>query len=270
MCAAGSVITLVAVVRLLTSDRLDLTWVLLIVVGVPLIVIMARFPLVLSRGETGLEVSFESAALLCLACFHGGTGALGIFALGQARVAVTTAKRWDVRAFNVGISVVSGALAVTTMRALSPLDETSLHELVAVSLGCAIYFLTDYVVSAVSIGLERRTSLLAEMRQNNGVLAGVLFVAIDSLGYLMTIVLRGLPPWASVLMAVPVLTILVATRSISRGAEHQRRLTALFGAAAEPAGRAVVRRGAGDAGRAGALRRRAGARRHPRHPARSG
>ncbi len=44
---------------------------------------------------------------------------------------------------------------------------------------------------------------------------------------------RELPAYTYVLLAVPVLTILVATRALSRGREHRRRLSALFDAAAE-------------------------------------
>ena len=60
-----------------------------------------------------------------------------------------------------------------------------------------------------------------------------MFVAIDSLGYLAALVQRSLPSWAILLLAVPVFTILVATRALSRGREHRRRLSALFDAAAE-------------------------------------
>ena len=57
------------------------------------------------------------------------------------------------------------------------------------------------------------------------------FVAIDSLGYLAALVVRELPTYASALLAVPVVTILVATRALTRGNEHRRRLGALFEAA---------------------------------------
>ncbi len=59
------------------------------------------------------------------------------------------------------------------------------------------------------------------------------FVAIDSLGYLAALVVRELPVWAALLLAVPLATILVAARALSRGNEHARRLSALFAAAAQ-------------------------------------
>ena len=112
------------------------------------------------------------------------------------------------------------------------MDRTSPRELAAVGLGCAVYFLVDYVVSGVSIAIEDRSSILEVVREGSGFIALGIFVAIDSLGYLGALVVRNLPGWASILLAVPVLTILVATRALSRGNEHRRRLAALFEAAA--------------------------------------
>jgi diguanylate cyclase (GGDEF)-like protein len=102
-----------------------------------------------------------------------------------------------------------------------------------VALGCAVFFLVDYVVSAVSIALEEESSVVGELRQRHAMSALGVFVAIDSLGYLAALVVRYLPGWTTALLAVPLVTILVATRALSRGTEHRRRLEALFGAAAE-------------------------------------
>jgi diguanylate cyclase (GGDEF)-like protein len=96
------------------------------------------------------------------------------------------------------------------------------RELSAVALGCAAFFLFDYLVSAVSLALEDRSPLRGELRQSTGLAALGVFVAIDSLGYLAALVQRGLPSWAILLLAVPVFTILVATRALSRGREHRR------------------------------------------------
>ncbi len=195
--------------------------------------LMSRFPLILNRNSSGIEVGFDSAVLVFLACFEGGTGALGVWAVGQTLSQFSRTKRIDVRIFNVGLGILSGYVALAVMRKVGALGTTTPRELVAVGLGCAAFFLVDYVISAVSIALEDRFPLHAELRQSSGLAALGVFVAIDSLGYLAALVARELPPFTYVLLAVPVFTILVATRALSRGREHRRRLSALFDAAAE-------------------------------------
>ena len=230
---SGALIGLVALVALLAGPYLSGQWVLALALGPLVITLMSRFPLVLDRSSSGVEVGFESAVLVFLACIGGGHGALAVWAVGQVLSQATTAKRPDVRLFNIGVSTLSGGAALLTMRAISPLDSTDPRELLAVGAGCAVYFLVDYVVSAMSIALESAEPVLAELRQASALVALGVFVAIDSLGYLAALVNRSLEPWAGALLAVPVLTILVATRALSRGSEHRRRLEALFGAAAE-------------------------------------
>ncbi len=231
VAVTGLVLALLGIVQL--GVHLDLFWAVALLVGAPVCVVMARFPLVLDRSSGGIEVGFESAVLIFLACVHGGEGALGIWAVGQVLSQGTTTKRADVRLFNIGISVVGGWCTLMVMRAVGGLETMTPRELAAVGLGTATFFVVDYAVSAASIALEEGTSVVGELAQSTGLAALGVFVAIDSLGYLAALVARELPAYTTVLLAVPVFTILVATRSLSRGREHRRRLSALFDAAAE-------------------------------------
>jgi diguanylate cyclase (GGDEF)-like protein len=233
--ASGVLIGLLAVTALLVG-HLDGRWFAALVLGPPVIALMSRFPLVLTRDAGGIEVGFDSAVLVFLACFDGGAGALAVWSVGQACSQLSVQKRWDTRLFNVGIGIIAGAGALLTMRSISSLDRTSPRELLAVALGCAVYFLVDYVFSGVSIAIEDKSTILDVVRGSSGFIALGIFVAIDSLGYLAALVVRALPGWSSILLAVPVLTILVATRALSRGNEHRRRLAALFDAAAAAQG----------------------------------
>jgi len=230
VAVSGVLIGLLSIAAL-TVGHLDSHWIAALVLGPPVIVLMSRFPLVLTRSAGGIEVGFDSAVLVFLACFDGGAGALAVWSVGQAASQLSARKRMDVKAFNVGLGILAGAGALLAMRSISSLDHTSPRELVAIGAGCAVYFLVDYVVSGVSIALEEGSPILDAVRDSSGLAALGVFVAIDSLGYLGALVVRALPGWASVLLAVPVLTILVATRALSRGNEHQRRLAALFDAA---------------------------------------
>ncbi len=229
----GGLVGLVAVFTMCFGGHFDTHWLLALLIGAPVTALMSRFPLILNRSSSGIEVGFDSAVLVFLACFEGGYGALGVWAVGQTLSQFSRTKRLDVRFFNVGLGILSGYVALVVMRWVGALGSTTPRELVAVGLGCAAFFLVDYVISAVSIALEDRSPLNAELRQSTGLAALGVFVAIDSLGYLAALVARELPPFTYVLLAVPVFTILVATRALSRGREHRRRLSALFDAAAE-------------------------------------
>ena len=235
VAASGVLIGLLSIAALVVQ-HFDRHWIAALVLGPPVIALMSRFPLVLTRGAGGIEVGFDSAVLVFLACFDGGAGALAVWSVGQAASQLSVRKRLDVRCFNVGIGILAGAGALLVMRSVSSLDRTSPRELLAVGLGCAVYFLVDYIVSGVSIALEDGSRILDAVRDGSGFIALGIFVAIDSLGYLGALVVRALPGWASILLAVPVLTILVATRALSRGTEHRRRLAALFDAAAAAQG----------------------------------
>jgi hypothetical protein len=46
----------------------------------------------------------------------------------------------------------------------------------------------------------------------------VAFLGIASLGYLAALVVRDLPPWSALLLAVPISTIMVASRASRGGA----------------------------------------------------
>ena len=228
---AGALVGAAALVGL--AGHLDSHWVVALLVGPAIIVVMARFPLVLSRSATGIEVGFESAVLVFLASYHGGLGALAVWFVGQVLSQATTAKRPDIRIFNIGLGTLAGSAALLVMEAAGPLGVTSVRELAAVGLGCAVFFAVDYSASALSIALEDDTSVPHAFRQSAALAALGVFVAIDSLGYLAALVVRHLPGWPGTLLVVPMVTILVATRALSRGTEHQRRLQALFDAAAE-------------------------------------
>ncbi|MDX6610753.1 MAG: hypothetical protein QOF85_2714, partial [Solirubrobacterales bacterium] len=231
--AVGGMAGLLAVLSLLFGDHFDAHWIIALAVGAPITALMSRFPLVVNRPTGGIEVGFESAVLVFLACFDGGAGALGVWAVGQTLSQFSKTKRWDVRLFNVGLGILSGYVALAVMHRVGDLGSTTPRELAAVGLGCATFFLVDYVGSAMSIAIEDNSPLLVELRETTALAALGVFVAIDSLGYLAALVDRLLPWWSLFLLAVPVLTILVATRALARGGEHRRRLAALFDAAAE-------------------------------------
>ena len=81
--ASGVLIGLLAVAALLIA-HLDLHWLAALVLGPPVIALMSRFPLVLTRDAGGIEVGFDSAVLVFLATSYGGVGALAVCVTGVA------------------------------------------------------------------------------------------------------------------------------------------------------------------------------------------
>jgi diguanylate cyclase (GGDEF)-like protein len=202
-------------------------WVLL---TIPLIVIIARFPMILDRGEGGVEVGFDSSILMFLLCVAPVQEAVVIWSVGVVVTQAASEKRLMAKLFNVGVGIlgagVSGLLFMFVHGGIG-----SVGQLLAVALAATLYFATDFLLSALSVAVETRTALSGYLLQRGTLLAIACFVPFDSLGYLAAVVVQTPPRWTVLLLAVPLVTLLVATRSITRGSENARRLSVLFDAA---------------------------------------
>jgi diguanylate cyclase (GGDEF)-like protein len=200
--------------------------------SVPLIVIIAKFPMILDGGEGGIEVGFDSSILMFLLCTLEPHDALLIWSLGVLVTQITTDKRPMIKIFNVGVGIVGGAVSAGVMTVIRGADGVGTpRELLAVAVAAACYFACDYVLSAVSVSIESATPLRQHLVQRGTLVAVACFVPFDSLGYLGAVVGRSLPWWTLLLLAVPLATLLVATRAVVRGSENARRLSVLFDAA---------------------------------------
>jgi diguanylate cyclase (GGDEF)-like protein len=144
---------------------------------------------------------------------------------------LTNGKRLRSRLFNVGVGVLGGAMAAVLVAEVRGNAIGAPRELLAVALAAVGYFSIDFVVSAISVALEQGGSLWEELRQPGTMLAVACFVPFDCLGYLAAVVSRSTPWWTWGLLAVPLMTLLVATRAVTRGRENARRLSLLFDAA---------------------------------------
>jgi diguanylate cyclase (GGDEF)-like protein len=199
---------------------------------VPLIVIIAKFPMILDGGEGGIEVGFDSSILMFLLCTMKPYDALLIWSLGVVVTQITTDKRPMVKLFNVGVGILGGGVSAGVLELVRGADgKGTPRELLAVALAAAAYFATDFLLSAVSVSIESDTPLRGHLSQRGTLVAVACFVPFDSLGYLGAMVSRSLPWWVLILLAVPLATLLVATRSVVRGSENARRLSVLFDAA---------------------------------------
>ncbi|UDY25227.1 putative bifunctional diguanylate cyclase/phosphodiesterase [Nocardioides sp. Kera G14] len=228
--AVGLAVFAAAAAQVLTDGLGPKLW-LGVFLGAPLIALIARFPMVLDRGEGGIEVGFESSILLFLVCTMPTDQALVIWSLGVMLTQALSGKLLSVRLVNIGIGIIAGALAALIVTTLPDRDVVSPRGLIVVACAAAVYFLTDYVGSGLSLFLAGQTTLGAELLQSETLWAIACFVPLDSLGYLGAVVERSAPWWTLGLLVVPLTTLLIATRAVTRGRENARRLTVLFGAA---------------------------------------
>jgi diguanylate cyclase (GGDEF)-like protein len=202
--------------------------------SVPLIVVVARFPMVLDNDDGGgIEVGFDSSILMFLLCVLDPYQAIVVWSAGVLVTQVTTDKRTESKIFNVGVGVLGGGVAAGLMTLLRGPEVNTVMELFAVAVAATGYFATDFLVSAVSLGLESATPLSAQLMQRGTAIAIACFVPFDSLGYLGAVLQRSndIEEWTILLLAVPLVTLLVATRAVNRGRENARRLGVLFEAA---------------------------------------
>ena len=218
---AGAALGAVALVQfVLSSPTDDLKYFL----GVPLVMVMGWFPMLIGRTGGGIEIAFDSCVLIFLGIVATPVQALAVWSVGLALGQILTNKRRSIKAFNTGLGVLAGGLALLAIDSTrGPLHGTK-QELLAVGLGAAVYFLVDFVVSALSLSIEERTSIRRELTPTGVLPSMIAYLAIASLGYLAALVVGALPHWSAALLAVPLATILVASRAQSRGSEYARRL----------------------------------------------
>jgi diguanylate cyclase (GGDEF)-like protein len=204
-------------------------------VAVPLVLVVARFPMVLDSRDGGIEVGFDSSILIFLLCTLDLHDALVLWSIGVLLTQVTTGKRWSSKVFNIGVGIIAGTLAsgvLDLVRTQTPAHAAgTLGELFGVLLAAVAYFATDYVMSAMAVALRSGTGLRRHLLQRGTLMAVACFVPFDTLGYLGAVVYRTAPVWALALLAVPLATLLIGTRAVTRGRENARRLTVLFAAA---------------------------------------
>jgi len=199
--------------------------------SIPLIVVIARFPMLLDNGEGSIEVGFDSCVLMFLLCTLPPEEALVLWSIAVVATQLLSQKRSAPTRFNIGVGILGGTVSAAIITVFRGDVLGSPQELAAVVLGAAGYFVTDFVISAISVSLEEQTSIWPQLMQPGTAIAVACFVPFDSLGYLGAVLVRTTPWWTLCLLAVPLITLLVATRAVTRGRENARRLGVLLDAA---------------------------------------
>ena len=202
-------------------DALALVW-------IALVVVMSRFPLMLTHKSGDIELGFETCILVFLVLTEPPLTAFSIWAIATTIAMATQRKSWRSRTFNIGLTLLGAALFVWVVTLIDPGGD-QLAALVAIMVACAIYFAFDMLVTACSLALEDGVPLSSVLRWGSVPLGLACFVSVDTLGYLGW--LLNDTRWTLALLLVPVATILVAVRSVSETRLAQLRLMGLLEAA---------------------------------------
>jgi diguanylate cyclase (GGDEF)-like protein len=201
------------------------------VLAVGLIVLMSHFPLVLTNRAGDVVIGFETCVLVFLVLTARPVEALAVWCIGSVIAHGTQKKVWRTRIFNIGLTCLGGGLLVAVVVLANPKGPAG--QLLAVMVGCSVYFLFDLWLTAFSLAVEARAPISAALRWRSVPLGLACFVSIDTLGYLAARLHRSDPAWTLLLLFVPIGTILVAVRSVSRTHLAQQRLAGLLAAATE-------------------------------------
>jgi diguanylate cyclase (GGDEF)-like protein len=198
-------------------------------VSIALVVVMSRYPLTIPHRSGDLLIGFETCVLVFLTLTVKPLEAFCLWSIGTIIANGSQRKPWRIRLFNVGLTVIGGAIFVLVCVALRVPEDDQASRLGAVLLGCAVYFAYDLVVTAVSLAVEDGCSLSSLLTWGSIPLGLATFVSINTLGFLAALLWRsGVPQWTLLLLAVPVGTILVAVRSVSENRLAQQRLMGLL------------------------------------------
>jgi len=198
---------------------------------IPLVVVVARFPMVLDNEDGGIELGFDSTVLIFLLCTFEAHEAVAVWGLAVVATQVTSGKRPAALVFNIGVGILAGGGAAAALHFARGADTGTPRELLASVVAAAVYFVVDYMLSAISIGIDSSTPIRGHIVRPGTWLAIAAFVPFDLLGYLAAVVLRTSPWWMLSLLVVPLITLLLSTRAVTRGRENSRRLTVLLEAA---------------------------------------
>ncbi|MBA2445045.1 MAG: EAL domain-containing protein [Nocardioidaceae bacterium] len=226
VAVSGGAIGVAAAVWL--SSDLSQVWIGLFLC-VPVIMVLGWFPVLLAQQRTGgMEIGMDVCVLIFLATTTTFVQALTVWSIGTFLAQSFRRKPRLTRAFNAGIGIIAGAVALLATEVAPSGNMTDPRQLLAMAIGATVYFITDVSVTSISLSMEHSTALLLELRPMGALTALATSLATSSLGYLAALVVPALPRWAAVLVAVPVATTVIASRAQTRGAEHARRLKVLL------------------------------------------
>ena len=228
MVLGGVGVLVVAVVAAVAWEP-RLSWIALLAAAI--VPVLTRFHLIVTSNSESVEISFDSAVLVFLLVYLDPLDAMVLWVVAGPVAALSVRKRWPIRLFNAALVVVCGGAMAGVHLLLDGGTPTSGRTALAVIVGCAVYVSVDLVLSWIGASLESRKPI-GEMISANEVLVavGVLF-GVASLGYLAALLASTQSRWLLVLVLMPVLAVVVASRATRSSRSDQRRLQVLLDSA---------------------------------------
>jgi diguanylate cyclase (GGDEF)-like protein len=224
ICAVGCLVSLAVAIPWLRHPRgLPLTTVVVAVA----IVVISSVPMRLSSQAGVVEISFAPAALVYVSLSTTTSAAALLWLVASILMfIVERSKPINDRLFNIGCVSLSGVVLLSIMSLHHGLFEPG--TLLLVAAGCAGYFFVDMFLTTLTLASARGIAMSGVLQLSRIVVPLVCFIGIDTLGYLAALLEHAYPAWAMSLLAVPLLTIVVATRALGRAGESERRTKAIY------------------------------------------
>jgi len=197
-------------------------------VAMVLVLVVARYPLVVRQSAGDIVIGFESTCLIFLLLTGGGARAVAMWSVATVCAQAVSVNSRRAQMFNCGMSILAGAAAVGVFERVARGPVGSPRVLGAVLACAACYFLIDLFTTAISLALEARMPLSAALQVQTFVVGLGCFLGVNTLGFLAALLDVTAPRWVLVLLLVPIATILIAVSSLSESWLSQQRLTGLF------------------------------------------
>ncbi|WP_166617799.1 EAL domain-containing protein [Kineococcus vitellinus] len=242
---AAALVTVVVAAAQFTGQADASAWrelLLSVVIGFPLMQLLTRFPFQLNTRHAGIEVQFDIGVLVFLLCFARPAVAALAWCVCVVPTNLLQRKSWVSRVYNASIGVLFLPVALAVLTALGAPGTSekgwriiamrpSVLEVLAVGAAVVAVFAVDVLVSAVSVAVQERTSVRAELLHPGAWMAVGTSAAVGGLGYLGGLVEAKLPEWTALLLVVPMVVTMLATRAMRTTRDVARRSEALFEAA---------------------------------------
>jgi diguanylate cyclase (GGDEF)-like protein len=207
------------------------SWFLLLTV--PLLALISRYPLELDRHVGAIEIGFEASVLVFLLCVTSAAECIVLWSAGMIVSQLTSHRRAAAKRFNIGLGILAGSLAAAVFTLLNADRIDSPRELLAAAAACATYLVADELTSALSVALEDDVSTGRQLTQPYALVGAACSFGASMTGYLAALMERFLPWWSLLFLIAPLVAMLFANQAVTRGRENARRTSVLFDTSAQ-------------------------------------
>jgi diguanylate cyclase (GGDEF)-like protein len=196
---------------------------------IPCIVAIGLFPIRIHRLGGQMEFVCSPAVLMFLAFQTRPPVALMLWILGYAVEQTISRRPLRSKLFNIGLAGIAGKVTILVVGAAEA-GRVDARALVAVVAGTAAYFLTDFVLTYLSVWTIQPVSVPGLLRDGAVWIGFAGLLGADAVGY-TAVVLTNIKWYALLLIAPPIAAMFAARHAYEEANRHRSRLGTLFQAA---------------------------------------